>query len=833
MMPNPPPPASQPGKSPVSAPAALLSSAPTLVGVGRGQNNNINSNPNPNFSKASPGPASPSAGNPQILPINASMGRGNVGGGGGPTGNHFNFQNRIFNPAGAPLPASMFGRTFGAPSDRVGVGVSAPAPKGSAPAPAPTPTLTPPLPFFGAPPPGSTSFFKKSPPEFPASLGESGSSAAPATTTVPALAGSVRSFFDGGGVGPPPFRSFRALPQQTIQAAEDDESMEEGEIDEESEPLATTPQAAVALAPLPPRTPPVPKEEGGGNVTTVAPVPFPPTNIAAMKKAKKASQQQAAAASRGHVEATSGMPLGSNLVGGNVGGAASEVVLKNAAQAEARGALTIKFDGQRSGTLQRDAGVAVETPPAPTPGATPLSGPFAGNNKTDPKPKGDRPPFFGIVGGAHLPKMNNLPISIKSGIPPTTPSNGTLRPGLVSDPSPASLTLNQTLPVMKGALSGGGPKKFTSLQPNSTPNRLEPSPGIAPGPVPGTTGRFLPPNGFVSSPNNPYKKTTQTGNSLASSLQERVTMLPDKSGLARVNISGGGLDTVSDRNVEISRPSTMMQGVGGLSRNERAAPVLSQQHQQQQQQPPPPPPAPPGGGGHMRELKVEDALLYLDQVKTEFGDRPRIYNEFLEIMKNFKAQEIDTPGVIKRVSNLFRGYNKLILGFNTFLPDGYKIELKDIEGQLNPVFSGPGAQQQSVLPQPSAPSNPQPRQYYPGSGIVSNNAGGSRGSVPISHQSRGPLPPPGSSSGQNPFQNQHGSGASQHQPQSLASLQQQQQQQRQQQQQLQQQQQQQQSGRGQYGQHSSSAGQQQAAALQNLAANLQNGQGNGGWFGHP
>ncbi|GMH68591.1 hypothetical protein TL16_g04966, partial [Triparma laevis f. inornata] len=77
-----------------------------------------------------------------------------------------------------------------------------------------------------------------------------------------------------------------------------------------------------------------------------------------------------------------------------------------------------------------------------------------------------------------------------------------------------------------------------------------------------------------------------------------------------------------------------------------------------------------------RELKVEDALQYLDQVKMEFGDRPRIYNEFLEIMKNFKAQTIDTPGVITRVSNLFRGYNNLILGFNTFLPDGYKIELK-------------------------------------------------------------------------------------------------------------------------------------------------------------
>ncbi|KAG5191531.1 paired amphipathic helix, partial [Tribonema minus] len=71
----------------------------------------------------------------------------------------------------------------------------------------------------------------------------------------------------------------------------------------------------------------------------------------------------------------------------------------------------------------------------------------------------------------------------------------------------------------------------------------------------------------------------------------------------------------------------------------------------------------------LRELKVEDALLYLDQVKMEFGDKPEIYKEFLDIMKNFKAQAIDMLGVINRASTLFRGYNKLILGFNTFLPD--------------------------------------------------------------------------------------------------------------------------------------------------------------------
>ena len=79
-------------------------------------------------------------------------------------------------------------------------------------------------------------------------------------------------------------------------------------------------------------------------------------------------------------------------------------------------------------------------------------------------------------------------------------------------------------------------------------------------------------------------------------------------------------------------------------------------------------------GAPGKELKVEDALLYLDQVKQQFEQQPHVYNQFLDIMKKFRKREIDTPGVIERVSTLFRGYNDLILGFNTFLPPGFKIK---------------------------------------------------------------------------------------------------------------------------------------------------------------
>ncbi|KAL8816363.1 MAG: hypothetical protein Q9223_004612 [Gallowayella weberi] len=71
---------------------------------------------------------------------------------------------------------------------------------------------------------------------------------------------------------------------------------------------------------------------------------------------------------------------------------------------------------------------------------------------------------------------------------------------------------------------------------------------------------------------------------------------------------------------------------------------------------------------------LNDALSYLDQVKVRFVEHPDVYNQFLDIMKDFKSQTIDTPGVIERVSTLFAGHPELIQGFNTFLPPGYRIE---------------------------------------------------------------------------------------------------------------------------------------------------------------
>lgn len=110
-------------------------------------------------------------------------------------------------------------------------------------------------------------------------------------------------------------------------------------------------------------------------------------------------------------------------------------------------------------------------------------------------------------------------------------------------------------------------------------------------------------------------------------------------------------------------------------------------------------------GSGTQKLTTNDALAYLKDVKEIFQDKREKYDEFLEVMKDFKAQRfdlswlnfgirtylsyprffsytvlsyscrIDTAGVIERVKDLFRGHRNLILGFNTFLPKGYEITL--------------------------------------------------------------------------------------------------------------------------------------------------------------
>ncbi|EJC98663.1 uncharacterized protein FOMMEDRAFT_161494 [Fomitiporia mediterranea MF3/22] len=130
------------------------------------------------------------------------------------------------------------------------------------------------------------------------------------------------------------------------------------------------------------------------------------------------------------------------------------------------------------------------------------------------------------------------------------------------------------------------------------------------------------------------------------------------------------MDTIDNTDVPAPESTEEAQPLTGSPEGAaQAATEDTQVEQREEQDAQVPPPLESG-----RPLNVTDALSYLDAVKTQFVDRPDVYNNFLDIMKDFKSQVIDTPGVIERVSMLFRGHNDLIQGFNTFLPPGYRIE---------------------------------------------------------------------------------------------------------------------------------------------------------------
>jgi hypothetical protein len=94
---------------------------------------------------------------------------------------------------------------------------------------------------------------------------------------------------------------------------------------------------------------------------------------------------------------------------------------------------------------------------------------------------------------------------------------------------------------------------------------------------------------------------------------------------------------------------------------------------------------------HRKHLDVRAALNYLHLVKGKYRSKPKVYTQFLSVMKAFKdrrfefshrlrlslnldlCHSIDTIGVIKRVSTLFRDHPELLSGFNLFLPPGYRI----------------------------------------------------------------------------------------------------------------------------------------------------------------
>ncbi|KAI3887197.1 hypothetical protein MKX03_022605 [Papaver bracteatum] len=71
-----------------------------------------------------------------------------------------------------------------------------------------------------------------------------------------------------------------------------------------------------------------------------------------------------------------------------------------------------------------------------------------------------------------------------------------------------------------------------------------------------------------------------------------------------------------------------------------------------------------------------DDIAYLEAVMNKFQDKSEKYDEFIQVLKDFKAKKMKIPDVKSKVMDLLKGHGEaLILGFNTFLPIGDQITL--------------------------------------------------------------------------------------------------------------------------------------------------------------
>ena len=72
---------------------------------------------------------------------------------------------------------------------------------------------------------------------------------------------------------------------------------------------------------------------------------------------------------------------------------------------------------------------------------------------------------------------------------------------------------------------------------------------------------------------------------------------------------------------------------------------------------------------------VREAMTYIQQIKSTFRNKPEVYSVFeIELARATKGASIsDLPNIIRSVYKLLQSDESLLMGFNSFLPPGYKI----------------------------------------------------------------------------------------------------------------------------------------------------------------
>jgi len=91
-----------------------------------------------------------------------------------------------------------------------------------------------------------------------------------------------------------------------------------------------------------------------------------------------------------------------------------------------------------------------------------------------------------------------------------------------------------------------------------------------------------------------------------------------------------------------------------------------------------------GSGRHVVDVQgqLNDAMSYVMDVKRALASQPEVYREFVDIVQRYHDQRRADAGQLslhslRRIVSLLRTRPELVLSFNEFLPDGYRIRMFD------------------------------------------------------------------------------------------------------------------------------------------------------------
>lgn len=134
-------------------------------------------------------------------------------------------------------------------------------------------------------------------------------------------------------------------------------------------------------------------------------------------------------------------------------------------------------------------------------------------------------------------------------------------------------------------------------------------------------------------------------------------------------------------------------------------------NQQQQQNPP----------------TIRDAIHYIHKIKSIYSEQPDVYTRFeSELVRTTSGMaDVDLGEIIRSIYNLFDSNEALLLGFNNFLPPGYRIMVlieDDVRLAAYSVPHEPNARY--ILGRSHRIANDVQRQRHNGHHIIANNGGG-------------------------------------------------------------------------------------------------------------